>query len=140
MDHASSTGEIEDTQSVIYELALQVLHPEHETFQLWSCLGHLMAYDWEDHLSNTTLRFCKMGLPKLTARLLVLGVRSVTRSRSGRTALHLASEHGHLEVVKMLLDGPNIVMNPAVVGSDEQLHIIELADVNAKDDYLRYPP
>ncbi|KIJ06170.1 hypothetical protein PAXINDRAFT_20625, partial [Paxillus involutus ATCC 200175] len=33
MEHASSTRDIENTQSVIHKLALEVLHPEYETFQ-----------------------------------------------------------------------------------------------------------
>ncbi|KIJ14091.1 hypothetical protein PAXINDRAFT_100315 [Paxillus involutus ATCC 200175] len=106
MHHASSTRDIEDTQSVIYELALQVLHPEHETFRVWSRVWNALASNRDrDTYLRPLFVSARWGLQNLTARLLVLGV-GMTRSRSGRTALHLASEYGHLEVVKILLDGP----------------------------------
>jgi ankyrin repeat protein len=138
MHHASSTRDIEDTQSVLYDLALQVLHPKHETFQRWSCVWHPWAYREVNIYPTPLFVSARWGFQNLTARLLVLGV-GVTRSKSGSTALHLASKHGHLEVVKMLLDGPNITINPAVVGADEPLHIVELADVNAKNPYSETP-
>ncbi|KAF8838113.1 hypothetical protein BDN67DRAFT_124834, partial [Paxillus ammoniavirescens] len=140
MRHASSTRDIEDTQSVLYELALQVLHPEHETFQRWSPAYGVVANPWDWNDCPTPLFVsARWGFQTLTARLLVLGVRAVTRPKFGGTALRLASEYGHLEVVKILLDGPNITMNPASVGSDEQLHIVELADVNAQGEHSDTP-
>ncbi|KAF8835684.1 hypothetical protein BDN67DRAFT_937666, partial [Paxillus ammoniavirescens] len=116
MDHGSSTRDIEDTDSVIYELALEVLHPKHETFQLLSSAWQTVTeYDEWDTYTTPLFVSAGWGFQKLTATLLVLGVRAVTRSNSGGTALHAACGSGHVEVVKILLDSLNMMMNPAIV-------------------------
>ncbi|KIJ06606.1 hypothetical protein PAXINDRAFT_91740 [Paxillus involutus ATCC 200175] len=48
----------------------------------------------------------------MTVTLLALGSCCTTQSSSDSTALHVASRHGHLEVVKTLLDYPNTIINP----------------------------
>jgi hypothetical protein len=89
--------EIEDTKSVIYELALEVLHPGHETFRLWLWAIHCPRRIGTIYPTPLFVS-ARWGFQNLTATLLVLGVRSATQSSSGGTALHLASEHGHFEV------------------------------------------
>ncbi|KIJ10395.1 hypothetical protein PAXINDRAFT_16622 [Paxillus involutus ATCC 200175] len=125
MEHASSTAEIEDTKSVIYELALEMLHPRHETYWLWlSAISALV-----DNYCNPTLLFvsAEWGFQNLTATL-VLGARSATRSSSGGTALHLVSEHGHAHHDIGAVQ--EVVHNLAV----EQVNAVELAVVNVKDE------
>jgi hypothetical protein len=43
MNRASSTRETEDTTSVVYELALEVLHPAQEIFEIWSSARDTIA-------------------------------------------------------------------------------------------------
>ncbi|KIK71795.1 hypothetical protein PAXRUDRAFT_119091, partial [Paxillus rubicundulus Ve08.2h10] len=141
MKHASSTKEMEDTNSAVYKLALEVLHPEHETFPLlssaWDTIGR---YSSDRAIFTTPLFICaRWGFQNLTTRLLVLGVDAATQSGSGATALHGACEHGHLEVVKCLLDGPNIVTNPDVGMAYKQVNAIELVDINVTDVYSGTP-
>ncbi|KIK76337.1 hypothetical protein PAXRUDRAFT_835399, partial [Paxillus rubicundulus Ve08.2h10] len=141
MKHASSTREIEDTNSAIYKLALEVLHPEHETFRLlssaWDTVGR---HSSDRNIFTTPLFVCtRWGFQNLTARLLALGVGAATRSESGATALHGACRHGHLEVVKCLLDGPNIVTDPDVGMAYKQANAIELVDINVTDAYSGTP-
>ncbi|KAF8842074.1 hypothetical protein BDN67DRAFT_421112 [Paxillus ammoniavirescens] len=140
MNHASSTREIEDTDSVIYELALEVLHTKHETFQLWSSAWHTVADQWKKNMYPTPLFVsARLGFQNLTATLLELGVRDVARSNSDRTALHVACVIGHVEIVKILLDSLNIMTNPAIVVSQEEININELAYVNTEDRYYNTP-
>ncbi|KIK81665.1 hypothetical protein PAXRUDRAFT_102350, partial [Paxillus rubicundulus Ve08.2h10] len=107
MKHASSTRDIEDTSSDIYRLALEVLHPENKTFRLWSSAWDTVAYVFDENAHPTPLFVsARWGFRNLTTALLTLGVRAVKRTNSGGTALHLACANGHLEVVKILLDGP----------------------------------
>ncbi|KIJ10381.1 hypothetical protein PAXINDRAFT_16609 [Paxillus involutus ATCC 200175] len=120
MSHALSSRGIEDTQSVIYELALEMLHPGREPYQLWLSTMDAISSFYKDYYPTPLFVCARWGFQHLTARLLVLGVHSATQSGSGCTALHLAFEHGHLEVVKRLLDNPNMTMNPAVGMSHEQ--------------------
>ncbi|KIK75060.1 hypothetical protein PAXRUDRAFT_56416, partial [Paxillus rubicundulus Ve08.2h10] len=75
----------------------------------------------------------------LTARLLVLGVRAATRTKSGATALHDACRNGHLEVVKCLLDCPNIMTNLDIGMAYKQVNAIELVDINVTDMYSGTP-
>ncbi|KIJ12206.1 hypothetical protein PAXINDRAFT_83314, partial [Paxillus involutus ATCC 200175] len=131
MEHASSTAEIEDTKSVIYELALEILHPGHKTYRLWLSAIHALV---EGYCHPTPLFVsAEWGFQNLTATLLVLGVRSATRSSSGGTALHLASEHGHVHHDIGAVQ--EAVHNPAV----EQVNAVELAVVNVEDEDYSTP-
>jgi hypothetical protein len=62
--HASSTCEIEDTKSVIFELALEVLHPEHETFQLWLSAWETPCIPWEKKFTQHHCSFQQDGASK----------------------------------------------------------------------------
>ncbi|KAF8833159.1 hypothetical protein BDN67DRAFT_1017875 [Paxillus ammoniavirescens] len=70
MPHASSTREIEEANSVIFELALKVLHPRHETFQLWLSAWDSISVYWVKKIYPTPLFIsARWGFQKLTAGL-----------------------------------------------------------------------
>ncbi|KIJ04466.1 hypothetical protein PAXINDRAFT_94682, partial [Paxillus involutus ATCC 200175] len=88
----------------------------------------------------------------MTVTLLALGSCCTARSSSDSTALHVASRHGHLEVVKTLLDYPNIIINPDVAQSSNEIDLmgpalcstssgghLEGADLNMQDQSLGTP-
>ncbi|KAF8837279.1 ankyrin, partial [Paxillus ammoniavirescens] len=107
MKHASSTRDIEDINSVMYELALEVLHPQHEAFRRWSSAWDTVADPWEDTYS--TPLFVSAGWADVNAQW----------ENSG-TPLSSACSTGHMDIVKLLLEkGAHV--NPQGEGSKTPL-------------------
>ncbi|KIJ14684.1 hypothetical protein PAXINDRAFT_43750, partial [Paxillus involutus ATCC 200175] len=157
MEHASSTRDIENTQSVIHKLALEVLHPEYETFQRWSSawdtIAELLLQNGADlnaqgKDSDTPLRSaCSRGHTKIVGLLLQKGVNVNAQGKDVDTPLHSACSGGHTKIVELLLqNGADI--NAQGKDSDTPLRsacsrghtkIVELllqngADVNAQGE------
>jgi len=66
----------------------------------------------ENHSVNSLFAVCQYGCPSIVKILLnVDGIEVNTQSSTGATPLLQASQNGHVEVVKLLVDHPNIEIN-----------------------------